>query len=85
MTETPGNVTHLRKTHPIRKPEIQEPGGLGGLEETGQEDAVKESPGEGGKTPSASAANPGKEKSGDRVRDEGITFCLCYSCFRVSW
>ena len=59
----------------IRKPEIQEPGGQ---EETGQEDAAKESPAAGEQAPSASAGNPGKEKSGDKVKDEGITFCLCY-------
>jgi SRSO17 transposase len=59
----------------IRKPEIQEPGGQDG---TGQEDAATESPAAGEKAPSASAGNPGKEKSGDKVKDEGITFCLCY-------
>jgi hypothetical protein len=59
----------------IRKPEIQEPGGQ---EETGREDAAKESSAAGGRTPSVSAGNPGKEKPGDKVKDEGITFCLCY-------
>jgi hypothetical protein len=59
----------------IRKPETQEPGGQ---EETGQEDAAKESPAAGEQAPSASAGNPGKEKSGDKVKDERITFCLCY-------
>lgn len=58
----------------IRKPEIQE---SGGQEETGREDTGKESPAAGGETPPASAGNPAKGKSGDRVRDEGITFCLC--------
>lgn len=59
----------------IRKPERPEPGDQ---EETGQEDAGSESPAAGERAPSASAGNPGKEKSGDRVKDEGITFCLCY-------
>ena len=59
----------------IRKPEIQE---SGAQEETGREDTGEESPAAGGETPPASAGNPAKGKSGDRVRDEGITFCLCY-------
>ena len=59
----------------IRKPERPEPGGQ---EEAGQEGAGNESPAAGGETPPGSAGNPGKEKSGDRVKDEGITFCLCY-------
>jgi len=59
----------------IRKPEIPEPGGQEG---TGQECARNESPAAGGEPLPTSAGNPGKEKSGDRVKDEGITFCLCY-------
>lgn len=59
----------------IRKPEIQE---SGGREETGREDAGKESPATDGETPSVSAVNPAKRKSGDQVKDECITFCLCY-------
>jgi SRSO17 transposase len=58
----------------IRKPEIQE---SGGQEETGREDTGKEYPAAGGETPPASAGNPAKGKSGDQVRDKGITFCLC--------
>jgi SRSO17 transposase len=59
----------------IRKPEVRE---LGGEEETGREDAGKESPAAGGETSPAPAGNPGEGKSGDKVKDEGITFCLCY-------
>ena len=59
----------------IRKPEIQE---SGRQKETGKEDAEKESRPAIGETPQASAGNPGKEKSGDKVKDDGITFCLCY-------
>jgi hypothetical protein len=59
----------------IRKPEGPGPGRK---EETGREDAGNESPAAGGETQPGSAGNPGEEKSGDRVKDEGITFCLCY-------
>jgi SRSO17 transposase len=59
----------------LRRPERPEPGRQ---EEAGPEDAGSEPPAAGGRTPPASAGNPGEERSGDRVKDEGITFCLCY-------
>jgi hypothetical protein len=59
----------------IRKPESEE---CGGQEKTGRVDAGKESPAAGRETSSAPAGNLGKGGSGDKVKDEGITFCLCY-------
>jgi hypothetical protein len=59
----------------IRKPEIQE---SGAQEEIVPEGTGKESSAAGGKALPALAGNPAKRKSGDQVKDEGITFCLCY-------
>jgi hypothetical protein len=59
----------------IRKPESAEPGTE---RETGGESAGKESAAAPGETPPPPAGKPGSAKSGDRVKDELITFCICY-------
>jgi hypothetical protein len=46
--------------------------------EPGREDTGKESPAASGETPPASAGKPGSARSGDPVKDEFITFCICY-------
>jgi hypothetical protein len=58
----------------IRKPEAIEPGAE---QETGGESAGKESIAAPGETPPPSPGKPGSAKSGDRVKDELITFCIC--------
>jgi SRSO17 transposase len=59
----------------IRKPESAEPGAE---REAGGEDAGKESAAARGEAPPPSAGKPGSAKPGDRVKDELITFCICY-------
>jgi SRSO17 transposase len=59
----------------IRKPEATEPGAE---LEIGAESTGKESIAAPRETPPPSAGKPGKAKSGDRVKDELITFCICY-------
>jgi DDE superfamily endonuclease len=59
----------------IRKPEATGPGAE---RETGGEGTGKKSAAAGGETPAASAGKPGNAKYGDRVKDEFITFCICY-------
>ena len=60
----------------IRKPETIEPSIA--EREPGREDTGKESPAASGETPPASAGKTGKARSGDPVKDEFITFCICY-------
>jgi SRSO17 transposase len=59
----------------IRKPETAEPGAE---RETGGEGTGKESAAALGEVPPPSAGKPGNAKSRDRVKDEFITFCICY-------
>lgn len=59
----------------IRKPESAEPGAE---RETGSESTGKESAAARGEIPPPSAGKPGSTKYGDRVKDEFITFCICY-------
>jgi SRSO17 transposase len=59
----------------IRKPETTEPGAK---RETGGESTGKESIAAPGETPPPSAGKPGSAKPGDRVKDELVTFCICY-------
>jgi SRSO17 transposase len=59
----------------IRKPESAEPGAE---REISGESTRKESAAACGETPSPSAGKPGSAKPGDRVKDELITFCICY-------
>jgi len=59
----------------IRKPEAAEPGAE---RETGGEGTGKESAAAREEISPPSAGKPGSAKSGDRVKDEFITFCICY-------
>ncbi len=50
----------------------------GEQEGTGRENAGRTPPAEQGDGGPGPAGGPGKEQGRDRVKDEGLTFCLCY-------